>query len=52
MTHQLLATMILASESAEEGEPAIPAAAWAVGVGALVVFMVLLLVVTRLNLDR
>lgn len=52
MSHQLLATMILASEEAKEGGHTIPATSWMIGGGAFLLFLILLFVVTRLNLDR
>lgn len=52
MSHHLLATIILASEGAEEGGHSIPPIAWGIGGGALLLFLILLWVVTRLDLDR
>jgi hypothetical protein len=52
MTHHLLATVLTASEEAAHSEGGIPPEAWMIGAGALLVFLVLLFVVTRLNLDR
>jgi hypothetical protein len=52
MTHRLLATVLTASEEAGHSEGGIPEVAWLIGAGALLVFLVLLFVVTRLNVDR
>lgn len=52
MSHQLLATMIRASEEAHEGGHTIPATSWLIGGGAFLVFLILLFVVTRLNIER
>ena len=53
MSHHLLATVLSAStEGAEHSEGGIPTIAWLVGAGAMLVFLLLVVVVTRLNLDR
>lgn len=51
--HQLLAAAVLVTEEGGQHEGgAIPPVAWGIGIGTLIIFLLLLLAITRLNLDR
>jgi hypothetical protein len=50
MTVQLVATVLAAASEPEHAESTVNP--WVYGAGAMCVFLLLLLVVTRLNLDR
>ena len=52
MTLRLMATVLASGEGAEHSENTMSVSPWVFGVAAFAVFLLLLLVVTRLNLDR
>ncbi len=52
MTERLMATVVASGETAGHSEQAMSVSPWWFGGAAMATFLVLLIVVTRLNLDR
>ena len=52
MTTALISSVLASGESAGHSESAMTVSPWAFGIAAMVGFLLLLWVVTRLNLDR